>query len=127
LYNIKNEINLNKKNIKNRFEDINFIIEKEKFYKLFIFKNKKFEESEINGIKCYFNLINLELKIYNFNSSIIDGYGFIFEYDYAINKAFQQYSNFVNENIWKESNDIIKIGISELEYGGNKCGLGCKI
>jgi transcription elongation factor len=90
LYNIKNEINLNKKNIKNRFEDINFIIEKEKFYKLFIFKNKKFEESEINGIKCYFNLINLELKIYNFNSSIIDGYGFIFEYDYAINKAFQK-------------------------------------
>jgi hypothetical protein len=36
-------------------------------------------------------------------------------------------NNFVNENIWKESNDIIKIGISELEYGGNKCGLGCKI
>jgi hypothetical protein len=110
--------------INNKISNCEFFYSFEKKHKIYVSKESKFQENEIEIIKIIINLNNFNAKIFKFCSCINDGYGFIIKYSSAIRSAFKNYIDYVDCDIWSDKSKNINIGIAEISDGGTETGIG---
>jgi hypothetical protein len=129
IYNIKNnnDNDLIKKILKIKFENSEIFSTNDKNIKTYMNSKTIINQTEINNLKFIFKIREISAKIFYFNSTSIDGIGFIQSYSSCIKKTFKKYENFISEEKWKDITKDITIGIAECEDGGTLVGFGCRI